>query len=64
MEQFTLPRTGIVVNFPKAHIIRPSGDIASRGVIPEVEIIAPLRSAQDDSLAAALGVIRREVEVQ
>lgn len=64
MEQFTLPRTGIVVNFPKAHIIRPSGDIASRGVIPEVEIIAPLRSAQDDSLAAALGMIRREVEVQ
>lgn len=63
MEQFTLPRTGIVVNFPKAHIIRPSGDISSRGVIPEIHITSPLRSAQDDALAEALDVIRRETEV-
>src|SRR5690606_33237662 len=38
METFTLPRTGIEVGFPKARILRPSGDPRPRGVIPDTAI--------------------------
>lgn len=61
MEQFTLPRTGIVVNFPKAHIIRPNGNTASRGVIPDIAITSPLISTDDEMLKEALAKVRAEI---
>jgi C-terminal processing protease CtpA/Prc len=48
MEQFSLVRTGIVVSFPKALIIRPSGDRKARGVIPDIEIQTPIVTSEKD----------------
>ena len=36
METFTLDNTGIEVGYPKAHIIRPNGDLQADGVTPDV----------------------------
>ncbi len=55
-EQFQLPRTGLTVNFPKAHIIRPSGDLRARGVVPDVAIPTPLVETEDSVLRRALQV--------
>jgi hypothetical protein len=57
MEQFTLPRTSIEVGFPKAHIVRPSGDTAARGVVPDIAIPTPLLESKDDP------VLRRAVAI-
>jgi hypothetical protein len=48
LEKFTLPKTGIEVSFPKARILRPSGDPQARGVIPEIAIFTPLTAGRDD----------------
>ncbi len=48
METFTLPLTGISVGFPKAHIIRPSGDTRTDGVTPDWTIESPLTPAAED----------------
>jgi C-terminal processing protease CtpA/Prc len=59
MESFTLPRTGIQVGFPKARILRPSGDPVPRGVVPDVAIPSPLvPGGRDEMLEQALAVIR------
>lgn len=60
MESFTLPRTGLVVGFPKAEIVRPNGDLGPRGVVPDIAIETPLREGPDDpvlrrALALAAG---------
>lgn len=61
LEQFTLPRTGIMVNFPKAHIIRPNGDTAPRGVIPDIAVVSPLNPVDDEMLNQALARVREEI---
>lgn len=48
MEQFTLPRTGIEVGFPKAHIIRVNGDLSARGVVPDYAIETPVVEPKAD----------------
>ena len=48
MESFSLPATGISVGFPKAHIIRPSGERRSDGVTPDLPIASPIAPAKDD----------------
>ena len=59
MESFTLPRTGLVVGFPKAEIVRPNGDLAPRGVVPDIPIDTPLWEGPDDPvLARALALVR------
>jgi hypothetical protein len=59
MEQFELPRTGISVGFPKAHIIRVSGDRQARGVVPDVAIATPIvQPADDPVLQRALQLVR------
>ena len=58
METFALPNTGIVVGFPKAHIIRPSGDRRPDGVTPDVVIQSPIGPRTSDSvLEEALALI-------
>ena len=60
METFTLPRTGIVVGYPKARILRPNGDAKPRGVVPDVAIATPIApSAKDVVLERALDAVRR-----
>ena len=48
IETFALDQTGFVVNFPKAHIIRPSGDKLPGGVIPDIFISSPVRLQTED----------------
>jgi hypothetical protein len=54
METFTLPHTGITVGFPKAHIIRPSGEKKSDGVTPDWVIESPIRPANNDLVLETL----------
>lgn len=48
METFVLPNSGIVVGFPKAHIIRPNGDERVQGVTPDDLISTPILEPADD----------------
>ena len=48
MEQFTLSKTGIVVGYPKAQIIRLSGDLRARGVVPDAVIETPIIPGKTD----------------
>lgn len=54
MEQFRLPNTGIGVSFPKAHIVRPSGDTRPDGVTPDWTIPSPVVQTNKDSVLEAL----------
>jgi C-terminal processing protease CtpA/Prc len=59
MEKFPLPHTGLEVGYPKARILRPSGDAQARGVIPDVAIETPLTASKEDVvLARALEIVR------
>ena len=57
MESFTLPRTKIEVAYPKALILRPSGDPVARGVVPDLAIPRPIFEPPDDP------VLRRAIEI-
>lgn len=57
MEQFTLPATGIKVGYPKAHIIRASGDRTVRGVVPDITIRIPVvQTPADEVLQEAVRI--------
>ena len=63
METFRLPNTGIVVGFPKAHIVRPSGERRSDGVTPDIAIRSPIvPTAHDAVLDRALEHIRASAD--
>ncbi|WND02811.1 S41 family peptidase [Temperatibacter marinus] len=58
METFTLPETKISVGFPKAHIVRPSGELKNDGVKPDWTITSPIVQTQEDVvLNKLLGMI-------
>jgi C-terminal processing protease CtpA/Prc len=57
MEQFRLVNTGLLVGYPKARIVRPSGDLRARGVTPDVQVRIPI--VQDPSDA----VLQTAVEI-
>ncbi len=52
MEQFSLPRTGILVGYPKAYIVRPNASVAAKGVTPDLPITTPVFEGQDDPVLA------------
>ncbi|WP_428409633.1 S41 family peptidase [Hyphococcus sp.] len=54
MESFTLPNAGFTVGFPKAHIIRPSGELQSDGVTPDIVIETPIVAGKDDAVLGKL----------
>ncbi|MBD3667757.1 MAG: hypothetical protein HUJ16_07350 [Kangiella sp.] len=59
MENFKLTHTDINVGFPKAHIIRPSGDRKSDGVTPDIVIKTPLVETDSDPvLQEAFAIVR------
>lgn len=58
MEQFTLSHTGLRVGFPKARIVRPSGDRRRAGVQPDRIIETPrVEPASDPVLQEALRIV-------
>jgi hypothetical protein len=60
MEQFALDHTGLEVGYPKARIVRPNGDLRSRGVTPDIAIPVPIvQSPHDDVLQQAIAIARR-----
>ncbi|GAB2651577.1 S41 family peptidase [Arenimonas aestuarii] len=60
MEHFTLAHSGLRVGYPKARMLRPSGDATPRGVVPDVTLSVPVVEGPDDPvLQAALASIRR-----
>jgi hypothetical protein len=60
MEKFKLPRTGMLVGYPKAHIVRPNGDRRSRGVTPDIAIKIPVVETPDDEvLQRAVAIAQR-----
>lgn len=50
METFALPHSGFTVGFPKAHIIRPSGDQRTDGVTPDIVIASPVAPQPNDAV--------------
>lgn len=62
MESFTLPNSGLVVGYPKALIIRPSGDMSDRGVVPDIAIGRPVFSETDVVLDTALEIVREQLK--
>lgn len=48
MEHFKLEHSKLTVGYPKALIIRPSGDNTVRGVVPDIAIATPLIETRDD----------------
>ncbi|MCH8686378.1 S41 family peptidase [Pedomonas mirosovicensis] len=61
MESFTLGRSRLEVGFPKAHIVRPSGNRSMRGVVPDIAIPTPIMEPPDDPVlqrAIALATVR------
>jgi hypothetical protein len=60
MEQFALDHTGLKVGYPKARIVRPNGDLRSRGVTPDIAIRMPIvQSPHDEVLQQAIAIARR-----
>jgi C-terminal processing protease CtpA/Prc len=59
MEKFKLPETGLTIGYPKAKIVRPNGDLRSRGVIPDIAISIPtVESPVDEVLQRAIAIAR------
>jgi C-terminal processing protease CtpA/Prc len=56
--QFALPNTGIVVTYPKACFVRPSGDETVQGVLPDHMIEHPLTAREVGALQKSLHLIR------
>lgn len=54
METFTLDHSRLIVGFPKALIVRPSGDLTPRGVHPDVRLKAPVVQTPADELLRAV----------
>jgi C-terminal processing protease CtpA/Prc len=48
VQHFTLPRTGIVVTYPKSHFIRPNGKDEVAGVRPDIPIERPAVTVDGD----------------
>lgn len=59
--QLILPRTKIAVTYPKSYFVRPSGDEALRGVVPDSRIDTPppgIAGSGDWVLEKAVSIIR------
>lgn len=54
MEHFTLPHSGFLVGYPKAHIIRPNGAEHSHPVEPDVALPVPAIRGERDVMLEAL----------
>lgn len=58
VHQFTLPHTNIAVTYPKASIIRPSGDASSQGTVPDHRVEENIFTTEDEILEYALNLLK------
>lgn len=57
--QFTLPKSGLVVTYPKGYFVRPNGDELLRGVVPDLPIEqAVFNEGHEAVLRAAVEMVR------
>lgn len=62
METFRLPRSGIVVDYPKARILRPNGNPSRRGVVTDVPITTPVvQHAGDPVLTEVVNLVHAQM---
>lgn len=59
IHQFSLPHSGISVNYPKALVVRPNGDTRFVGTVPDIVVPVDSFSTRDDILLKALDFIRQ-----
>lgn len=59
METFRLPRTGIEIGYPKSRIVRPSGSLKARGVVPDRPIATPIVEPPSDPVLERAAEIAR-----
>lgn len=57
---FKLPNTELVVQYPKAFIVRPNGDEKAKGVIPDYKVDEDIFNDNDEILEYTLDLIRKE----
>ena len=58
-QHFTLPGTGMIVAYPKSYFLRPNGNGAVAGVVPDFPIEPPrIASVGDPTLEAAMEIVR------
>jgi hypothetical protein len=59
VERFSLPNSGAAIVYPKAYMVRPSGDVSVRGVVPDIPISPnPIGQPRDLMLDAAIALAR------
>jgi C-terminal processing protease CtpA/Prc len=58
---FDLPGLAVTVTYPKSYFVRPSGDEAMRGVVPDFPLAAARFFGADDmALADAVAIVRKQ----
>lgn len=58
VERFTLPHSQAVIEYPKAYMVRPSGDESVRGVVPDIALSPrAIGEAEDAMLQGAQAAI-------
>jgi C-terminal processing protease CtpA/Prc len=59
-QYFTLPNTGLTVQYPKAFIVRPNGDEKAEEVIPDYKISDDIFTDKDEILEFAIELINND----
>ena len=57
IHDFKLPNTKLNVEYPKAFMVRPNGNVASRGVAPDYPVADEVSGSSDRTLAYTLKLI-------
>lgn len=60
LERYTLPNTGLVLGYPKAHIIRPNGEDHPHPVTPDLELDFPVLRGETDVVLEQLRALISE----
>ncbi len=60
VHQFELPNTKIAVTYPKAFMVRPSGDIEFKGTEPDIIVKPNIFSDKDEILDYAIEYIKKD----
>ena len=60
LERYTLPNAGLVLGYPKAHIIRPNGEDHPHPVTPDLELDFPVLRGETDVVLEQLRALISE----
>jgi hypothetical protein len=60
VHEFRLPNTQMAVTYPKALMVRPNGDMSSKGLTPDLKVQAEEATSKDEVLDFALALTARQ----